>query len=78
MDERWNEKMNRRVEKDVQIGNLYHMATRIIEDGETERTRREEERIAAESRPGTLTGGQFQLWLWDWLGTERVLEEPVC
>ena len=52
MDERWNEKMNRRVEKDAQIGNLYDMVTRIIEDREAERIRREEERIAAESRPG--------------------------
>ncbi|KAF9647115.1 hypothetical protein BDM02DRAFT_3251176 [Thelephora ganbajun] len=52
MDERWNEKMNRRVEKDAQIGNLYDMVTRIIEDRETERIRREDERIAAESRPG--------------------------
>ena len=63
MDERWNEKMNRRVEKDGQIGNLYDMVTRIIEDREAERIRREEERIAAESRPGTLTGGQFRAWL---------------
>ena len=55
MDERWNEKMNRRVEKDAQIGNLYDMVTRIIEDREAERIRREEERVAAESRPGTLT-----------------------
>ena len=52
MDERWNEKMNRRVEKDDQISNLYDMVTRIIEDREAERVRREEERIAAESRPG--------------------------
>ena len=63
MDERWNEKMNRRVEKDAQIGNLYDMVTRIIEDREAERVRREEEkeeervrreeeRVAAESRPG--------------------------
>jgi len=52
MDERWNEKMNRRVEKDAQIGNLYDMVTRIIEDREAERIRREEERVAAESRPG--------------------------
>jgi hypothetical protein len=52
MDERWNEKMNRRVEKDAQFGNLYDMVTRIIEDREAERIRREEERIAAESRPG--------------------------
>jgi len=59
MDERWNEKMNRRVEKDAQFGNLYDMVTRIIEDRETERVRREEERIAAESRPGMLTWHQF-------------------
>ena len=59
MDERWNEKMNRRVEKDAQIGNLYDMVTRIIEDREVERIRREEERIAAESRPGMLTGYMF-------------------
>jgi len=59
MDERWNEKMNRRVEKDAQVGNLYDMVTRIIEDREAERIRREEERIAAESRPGTLTGRRF-------------------
>ena len=52
MDERWSEKLNRRVEKDAQIGNLYDMVTRIIEDREAERIRREEERIAAESRPG--------------------------
>ena len=58
MDERWNEKMNRRVEKDAQIGNLYDMVTRIIEDREAERVRREEERIAAESRPGALTSHQ--------------------
>ena len=59
MDERWSEKMNRRVEKDAQIGNLYDMVTRIIEDREAERVRREEERIAAESRPGTLAGDRF-------------------
>ena len=58
MDERWNEKMNRRVEKDAQIGNLYDMVTRIIEDREAERIRREEERIAAESRPGTSISHQ--------------------
>jgi len=52
MDERWGEKTNRRVEKDGQFGNLYDMVTRIIEDREAERIRREEERIAAESRPG--------------------------
>ena len=63
MDERWNEKMNRRVEKDAQSGNLYDMVTRIIEDREVERIRREEERIAAESRPGMLTGRQFPAWL---------------
>ena len=59
MDERWSEKMNRRVEKDAQIGNLYDMVTRIIEDREAERIRREEERIAAESRPGTLTSYRY-------------------
>lgn len=40
------------MEKDAQIGNLYDMVARIIEDREAERLRREEERIAAESRPG--------------------------
>lgn len=59
MDERWSEKLNRRVEKDAQIGNLYDMVTRIIEDREAERIRREEERIAAESRPGTLTSHRY-------------------
>jgi len=59
MDKRWDEKMNRRVEKDAQIGNLYDMVTKIIEDREVERIRREEERIVAESRPGTLTKHQF-------------------
>jgi len=59
MDERQNEKVNRRVEKDALICNLYDMVTRIIEDREAERIRREEERIAAESRPGTLTGRRF-------------------
>jgi hypothetical protein len=58
MDERWNEKMNRRMEKDTQIGNLYDMVTRIIEDREAERIRREEERIAADSRPGTSISHQ--------------------
>lgn len=52
MDERWNEKTNRRAEKDTQIGNLYDMVARIIDDREAERVRREDERIAAESRPG--------------------------
>ena len=61
MDERWNEKMNRRVEKDAQIGNLYDMVTRIIEDREAERIRREEERIAAESQPGTLAKHQHRM-----------------
>jgi hypothetical protein len=55
--------MNRRVEKDAQIGNLYDMVTRIIEDREAERIRREEERIAAESRPGMLTSHQLSFWL---------------
>ena len=32
MDERWDKKINRRVEKDAQTGNLYDMVTRIIED----------------------------------------------
>ena len=75
MDERWNEKMNRRVEKDAQIGNLYDMVTRIIEDRETERIRREEERIAAESRPGMSINRQFLVRLSNSLGIERVLEE---
>ena len=52
MDERWNEKMNRRVEKDVQTSNPYDIVTRITEDREAERIRREEESTAAESRPG--------------------------
>ena len=60
MDERWNEKMNRRVEKDAQFGNLYDMVTRIIEDREAERIRREEDRLAAESQPGMLTSRQFR------------------
>jgi len=51
---RWNEKMNRRVEKDAQISNPYDIVTRITEDREAERIRREEERTAAESRPGAL------------------------
>ena len=54
MDERWNEKMTRRVEKDDRIGNLYDMVAKIIDDREAERVLREEERIAAESRPGML------------------------
>ena len=75
MDERWNEKMNRRVEKDAQVGNLYDMVTRIIEDREAERIRREEERIAAESRPGMWTKYKFWTRLSNCLGIERVLEE---
>ena len=51
MDERWNEKMNRRVEKDTKIGNPYDIVTRTTEDREAERG---EERIATESRPGVL------------------------
>jgi len=62
IDERWNEKMNRCVEKDAQIGNLYDMMTRIIEDREAERIRREEERIAAESRPGTSISHHGSVW----------------
>lgn len=61
MEERWNEKVNRRVEKDARIGNLYDMVTRIIEDREAERILKEEERIAAESRPGALNW--HQLWM---------------
>lgn len=59
MDERWNEKMNRRVEKDARIGNLYEMVARIIEDREAERVQREEEKIAAESRPGMFNWHQL-------------------
>jgi len=54
MDERWNEKVIRRVEKDTQIVNLHDIITRTIEDKVAERIRREEERIAAESRPGNV------------------------
>jgi len=61
MDKRWDEKMNRRAEKDTQIGNLYDMVTKIIDDREAERIRREEERVAAESRPGMLT--KYQFWM---------------
>jgi hypothetical protein len=75
MDERWSEKMNRRVEKDARIGNLYDMVTRIIEDREAERIQREEERIAAESRPGMLDWHQLWIRLSSPLGIERVLDE---
>ena len=54
MNERWNEKMYHRVEKDALTGKLYDMVTRIIEDREAERIHREAERIAAESWPGML------------------------
>jgi hypothetical protein len=66
MDERYNEKLTRRVEKDAQIGNLYDMVTRIIEDREVGRVRKEDERIAAESRPGTLTWYQAWMRLFNW------------
>lgn len=52
MDERWNEKKNRRVVKDAQSDNLYEMVKKIIE-----------ERIAAESRPSMLTDHQFRAQL---------------
>lgn len=55
MDERWNEERNRRAEKDAQIDNLYDIVTKIIEDREAERIRKQGERIAVESRPGNLT-----------------------
>ena len=75
MDERWNEKMNRRAEKDLQIGNLYEMVTRIIEDREAERIRMEEERRDAESRPGMITLSGLESQFSDFAGIERVLEE---
>jgi hypothetical protein len=56
MDQRWEEKMNRRGEKDNQLSGLYDMINKIIEDREAERVRLDEERIAAESKPGKLHG----------------------
>jgi hypothetical protein len=53
MDQRWEEKMNRRGEKDNQLSGLYDMINKIIEDREAERVRLDEERIAAEAKPGT-------------------------
>jgi hypothetical protein len=54
MEERWSEKAGRREHKDSQLSGLYDMINKVIEDRDAERVRLEDERIAAESRPGML------------------------
>jgi hypothetical protein len=52
MDERWEEKQGRREHKDSRLAEIYDMVAKIIQDRETDRLRAEEERAAAEARPG--------------------------
>lgn len=51
-DERWEDKLNRRGQKDNQLAGLYEMINRIMDDREAERVRQDEERLAAEAKPG--------------------------
>jgi hypothetical protein len=54
MDERWAEKQNRRQDKDAKLSELFDMVSKIIQDREADRLRAEEDRAAAEARPGRL------------------------
>jgi hypothetical protein len=54
MDERWAEKEGRRLQKDSQLAELRDMVAKIVEDREADRIRAEEERVAAEGKPGAL------------------------
>ncbi|KII91823.1 hypothetical protein PLICRDRAFT_38680 [Plicaturopsis crispa FD-325 SS-3] len=52
MEERWAEKQTRRVAKDNQMQSIFDMLAQMNEDREAERRRQEEERLAAEGKPG--------------------------
>jgi len=52
MDERWEEKQVRREDKDSKLAELRDMVTKIIQDREEDRLKAEEDRVAAEARPG--------------------------
>ena len=54
MDERWDEKQGRRAEKDSQLAELHDMVSRLLQDREADRLRAEEERAAAEAKPGSF------------------------
>lgn len=54
MDERWTDKLRRREDKDEKLQSLYDMVTRLVEDREAEKARADEERQAAEGKPGRL------------------------
>lgn len=52
MEERWDEKQNRRVEKDAKKDALFDMVERLVRDREEEKLERERERAAEAERPG--------------------------
>jgi hypothetical protein len=52
MDARWKEKQDRREEKDSRLAEIRDTIARILEDRETDRLRAEDERAAAQERPG--------------------------
>jgi hypothetical protein len=54
MDERWAEKQNRREDKDSKLAELREMVSRIIQDREADQLKAEEDRAAAEARPGSF------------------------
>jgi DNA repair exonuclease SbcCD ATPase subunit len=54
MDERWSEKQIRRQDKDNKLDELRELVNRVVQDREADRLRAEEERAAAEARPGSL------------------------
>lgn len=77
MDERWEESQARRADKDSKMQELRDMVAKLVEDREADRVRAEEERIAAEGRPGMLMydSSDSQCLTRFPLGIDRVLEE---
>jgi hypothetical protein len=76
-DDRWAEQQARNERKDAQCQEVHDMVTKLLEDREAERIRAEDERLAAEGRPGKLaTHHPSRISLKVYApGLERVLEE---
>jgi hypothetical protein len=74
-DERWEDKMNRRAQKDNQLTGLYDMINKIVEDREADKIRMEEERLAAEAKPGAQVSTWFVRFTHFLQGMDKVIEE---
>jgi hypothetical protein len=75
MDSRWEEKQGRREDKDARMAEIRDTVARIIQDREADRLRAEEERAAAQERPGLCRHSKALMHANQLIGTDRLLEE---